>query len=334
MTSPLVSVLIPAHNAAPWIRGTLGSVLRQTWPHTEVVVVDDGSTDDTAALVESVRSPMVRLIRQPHKGPSATQNEALRHARGEFIQRLDADDLLSPDKIALQMARLVGAPGAVAAGQWGRFHDDPSDAQFRRNAVSADLSPDEWLRRECTGGLPMLQPGLWLAPRAVVEAAGPWDERLTLNNDFDYGVRLLLASECVLFCSDARLFYRSGNATSLASVRSPAAWRSALLSLELGTDAMLQRSGTEGLRRACADLFQQLTYAAYLEAPEVAQAAEAHARRRGGSKVPMTGGLLFNLMRNATGWRQATRVKRFFYRAGYGRVARLKEATVRRSLGL
>jgi hypothetical protein len=167
-----------------------------------------------------------------------------------------------------------------------------------------------------------------------VEAAGPWDERLTLNNDFDYGVRLLLDGERVLFCSDARLFYRSGNATSLASVRSPAAWRSALLSLELGTEAMLRRSATEGMRRACADLFQQLAYAAYLEASEIAQAAEAHARRLGGSRVPMDGGVLFDLMRNAMGWRGAKRVKRLFYRAGYGRVARLKEATLRRSHGL
>lgn len=329
--TPLVSVLIPAYNAAPWIKQTLESALSQTWPNIEVIVVDDGSTDDTASIVENVGSPAVRLVRQNRKGPSAAQNEALRHARGEAIQRLDADDLLSPDKVALQMARIAGAPRAVAAGQWARFFEDPSEAGFRRNAVSLDLTPEEWLRRECAGGLPMLQPGLWLASREVVEAAGPWDERLTLNNDFDYGVRLLLASDRVLFCSNARLYYRSGNAASLASLRSPAAWRSALLSLELGTDGMLTRSPDAAMRRACADLFQQLAYAAYLEAADVSDAADRHVRRLGGSNVPMDGGLLFNVMRNAIGWRRAKRVKQLAYRAGYARVARVKEVAIRRS---
>lgn len=330
MTPSLVSVLVPARNAAPWIRQTVESALAQTWPNTEIIVVDDGSTDDTVAAIEGLAAPTVRVVRQAWRGTSAAQNEAFRHARGEFIQRLDADDLMSPDKISRQMARLLERPRSVAAGQWARFAADPAMSRFRRNAVSLDLTPEEWLRRECTGGLPMLQPGLWLAQREVVAAAGPWDERLTLNNDFDYGVRLLLASEWVLFCPDARLYYRSGNPNSLASQRSPAAWQSALRSLELGIAAMLHRSADDGMRRACADLFQQLAYAAHLDAPEVCEAAEHQARQLGGSTVKMDGGLFFTLLRAAVGWRRAKQIKALAYRAGYQHVARAKEAALGR----
>lgn len=332
MMPPLVSVLIPARNAAPGIRQTVESALAQTWPNKEIIVVDDGSSDETVAVVEGLGAQAVRVVRQTWKGASAAQNEAWRHARGEFIQRLDADDLLSPDKISLQMARLLERPRAVAAGQWARFATDPAISRFRRNPVSLDLTPEEWLRRECTGGLPMLQPGLWLAPRAVVAAAGPWNERLTLNNDFDYGVRLLLASEWVLYCDDARLYYRSGNPNSLASQRSPAAWKSALGSLESGTAAMLRRSTDDGMRRACADLFQQLAYAAFPDAPEVCEAAEHHARQLGGSTVKMEGGLFFVLLRTAVGWRRAAQIKALAYRAGYHHVARAKEVALGRGV--
>ena len=334
VTPPRVSVLIPAYNAAAWIRTTVESALGQTWPNLEIVVVDDGSTDDTAAVVESLGAPAVRVVRQMRSGPSAAQNEALRHAQGDFIQRLDADDVISPDKIARQMARLKDRPRAVAAGQWARFTTDPSEARFRPNSVSLDMAPEEWLRRECTGGGPMLQPGLWLAARGIVDAAGPWNERLTLNNDFDYGVRLLLTSDWVLFCADARLYYRSGNPGSLASQRSPAAWQSTLLSIDLGAAAMLRRSSDDGMRRACADLFQQLAYAAYLDAPDVCREAERHARELGGSTVKMDGGVLFTIMRHAIGWRRAARIKQLAYRSGYARVARAKGAALGRGVGL
>ena len=334
MSSPLVSILIPAYNAAPFIRATLQSALAQTWPNVEIIVVDDGSTDETASVVEAVADRRIRLIRQGRRGPSAAQNAALQHAQGRFIQRLDADDLLSPDKIARQMARLLDTPRALAAGQWARFVNDPAEARFRLTSTSRDLSPEAWFTRDCAIGLPMLQPGLWLTSREVVDAAGPWDERLTLNNDFDYGVRLLLASDRVLYCNEARLYYRSGNQASLASQRSAGAWQSTLLSMELGSSAMLARSAGEDTRRACANLFQPLAYTAHLDAPDVCAAAEAHVARLGGSSVPMDGGVLFRLVRDTLGWRRANQVKHAAYRVGYSRVARAKEHALREGLGL
>jgi glycosyltransferase involved in cell wall biosynthesis len=319
--TPLVSILIPAHNAAPWIRDTVGSALAQSWPATEVIVVDDGSTDATRDIVQSLRSPAVRLIAQKRRGPSAAQNEAFRHAQGEFIQRLDADDVLGRDKVAIQMARLQDDPDAIAAGQWARFYARPDEAVFTTSRITEDVAPAEWLVRECQGGGPMLQPGIWLTSRRVMESAGPWDERLTLNNDFEYGVRLLLAARRVLYTPGAHLYYRSGNSASLGSLRSPEGWRSAYLSFELGVNALLAVDGSAPARRAAADLFQVLAFSAYLEHAQVVAACERRVRELGGSEVRMGGGRLFRALERTLGWKPAKRVQRTAYRLGYERSA-------------
>ena len=327
--TPLVSILIPAHNAAPWIRETIESALAQTWPAKEVIVVDDGSTDGTRDVVQSLRSPLVRLIAQKRRGPSAAQNEAFRHAQGTFIQRLDADDLLGPEKIARQMARLEAEPDAVAAGQWARFYGRPGEATFNASRVAEDVTPVEWLIRECEGGGPMLQPGIWLASRRIVEAAGPWDERLTLNNDFEYFVRVVLAARRVLYTPGAHLYYRSGNASSLGSTRSAEGWRSAYLSFDLGVNALLSADSSARARRAAADLFQVLAFDAYLEHQQVVTSCERRVRELGGSQVRMGGGVLFRVIERAVGWKPAKRVQRTAYRLGYERVVRTPRLTRR-----
>jgi glycosyltransferase involved in cell wall biosynthesis len=326
-TAPLVSILIPAFNAERWIDQTLDAALTQTWPATEIVVVDDGSTDRTAALVEQrLRGARgnLRLLRQSNRGQSAAQNRAVRESRGAFIQYLDADDVISADKIARQMARIADEPGCIASAEWARFYRTPAEASFRPEPVWRDLDPVDWLVAAWTGGGPMMQPGIWLIPRDLIERAGPWNERLTLINDFEYFTRVLLASRGVRFTPGARLYYRSGNPSSVASLRSPEAWQSAIDSLDRGTRALLEREDSARVRRACADLFQVLAYDAYLENAAVSRSAEDRVAAFGGSRQPMGGGLLFRALERALGWKRAKRVKRLAYRIGYGRVARAK----------
>ena len=108
---PRVSVLIPAFNCAPYIGEAIESVLGQTYKDVEVVIVDDGSTDDTWKVVARYRG-LVTAIRQDRRGVSAARNEALRRARGEFIALLDADDVYLPEKLELQVQALDRYPEA------------------------------------------------------------------------------------------------------------------------------------------------------------------------------------------------------------------------------
>ena len=307
--SDLVSILIPCYNAAPWLAATLDSVRAQTHPRTEIIVVDDGSSDQSAAVARTFEPHGVRVVTQPNAGASAARNHALRLARGEFIQFLDADDLLAPDKIARQLALLSAAPAnPIAAGPWGRFEHDPARAVFTFEDNWRDSSPLEWLSLNFAGR-GMMPPAAWLTPRAVIDAAGPWDERLSLNDDGEYFCRVLLASTGIRFCAAARTFYRSNLSTSLSRRRSDAAWASAYLSHELCERHLLAAEDSPRTRRACADLFQRLAYELYPDCPELAQTAIARARARGGSAIGPPGGHTFKLAALLLGWQRARRLR-------------------------
>src|SRR3954453_9764650 len=110
--TPLVSILVPAYNAERWLVDTLKSCLAQTWPRIEVIVVDDGSSDRTLEIARTFERRSIKVVAQPHQGAPVARNRALAAAQGTFVQWLDADDLLHPEKIAKQMrvADEIGDP--------------------------------------------------------------------------------------------------------------------------------------------------------------------------------------------------------------------------------
>src|SRR5437867_10960673 len=103
---PLVSILIPAFNAQEWIADTLKSAMGQTWPRKEIIVIDDGSRDQTLPIARQFASKEVSVVAQANQGPSAARNQAFSICQGYYVQWLDADDLLAPDKITRQMEAL------------------------------------------------------------------------------------------------------------------------------------------------------------------------------------------------------------------------------------
>src|SRR5882724_9638878 len=116
----LVSILVPVYNAEAFVAETIQSALDQTWPAKEIIAVDDGSTDKSREILKSFERQGIKVIEQENRGASAARNRALSDAQGEFIQFLDADDLLAPNKIEVQMGRLLSEPpGRVATSAWG-----------------------------------------------------------------------------------------------------------------------------------------------------------------------------------------------------------------------
>ncbi len=111
-SAPSISVVIPCYNAAAFLRATIESILGQTQPVLEVIVVDDGSADDSANIAESF-GPPVRVIRQPNQGESAARNRGIEAAGGDWVAFLDADDLWLPTKVELQAEAIRSAPADV-----------------------------------------------------------------------------------------------------------------------------------------------------------------------------------------------------------------------------
>jgi glycosyltransferase involved in cell wall biosynthesis len=107
----LVSVIIPAYNATPWIARAIDSVLAQTYPRVEIIVVDDGSTDGTYKYVKDAAFPRVAVYNRSNGGPAAARNYGVHASHGEFLAFLDMDDIWAPDKLSTQLAAIEGIPG-------------------------------------------------------------------------------------------------------------------------------------------------------------------------------------------------------------------------------
>lgn len=309
MNYPLVSILIPCHNAEKWLAETLTSAINQTWQSTEVIVVDDGSTDNSLAIARKFQSNTVKVFSQANQGASAARNLALQQAQGDFIQYLDADDLLSPRKIEQQMKLLQqNSSGYVASGAWTRFYNDISEAAFKPQPLWQNLNPTDWLICAWEHNN-MMHPAAWLIPRAIAERAGVWNETLTLNDDGEYFSRIVLASKGVKFCSAAKVYYRSGIQGSLSGSKSADAWMSLWRSLQLDRDHLLKVENTYRTRRVCANRFQRMIYDLYPKYPRLLKQIEAEILQLGGSDLPPVGSPRFHQVSHLFGWKLAKRLQ-------------------------
>ncbi|MGL5080942.1 MAG: glycosyltransferase family 2 protein [Microcoleaceae cyanobacterium] len=307
---PLVSILIPCYNAESFLAETLTSALTQSWKNIEIIVVDDGSKDKSLAVAKDFESSVVKVIHQENQGQSASENRALQEAQGDFIQYLDADDLLEPNKIERQIQLLKdGDSEFVASGEWARFYQSTQEALFIPQLLWADFSSIDWLIHAWENHL-MMHGAAWLIPRKVAEKAGPWDERLSLINDFDYFSRILLASQGVKFCWGAKTYYRSGISSSLSGSKSRSAWESAFLSLEKGTNNLLTSENTARTRHVCATVFQRFIYEVYPDVPDLQQKAQAKIQELGGSNLTPELGAKSKLLSALVGWKVVKRLQK------------------------
>ncbi|HEY1788147.1 MAG TPA: glycosyltransferase family A protein [Verrucomicrobiae bacterium] len=253
MRGALVSILIPAYNAERWIADTVDSALQQTWRNREIIVVDDGSSDRTAAIAGNFLKDGVMVITQKNQGASAARNKAFAHSNGDFIQWLDADDLIAPDKIARQMevAERIADPYVLISAEWGRFMYRARHTRFSKSRLWENLAPAEWLFRKLGENL-FMPPQTWLVSRELTEAAGRWDERLSLDDDGEYFSRVVIASKRICFVPGAKVFYRAAGSGSLSDVdQSKRKLESLWLSLQLQIRRLQQLEDSERTRAAC-----------------------------------------------------------------------------------
>jgi glycosyltransferase involved in cell wall biosynthesis len=268
---PLVSILIPAYNAEEFIAYTLQSATAQTWQHKEIIVVDDGSTDGTAEVAQRFASKDVKVVSTANQGLSAAVNHAYMLSQGAYIQELDADDILAPDKIERQLAtvREGDSKRILLSSPWAHFHYRTSGARFARNSLWQDLSPVEWLLRKLGENLHM-QNATWLVSRELAEAAGPWDESLQYDQDGEYFARVLLASEGTRFIPEGKIFYRISGSNRVSFIGSSDKKKDSLLrSMKLHTQYIRSLEDSERVRNACVRYLQNWYDNFYPERPDI-----------------------------------------------------------------
>jgi len=262
----LVSVLIPAYNAEKWIVDTIRSALNQTWTQKEIIIVNDGSKDETLRVTKQFESKSVKVISQENMGAAAARNNALEYAQGDYIQWLDADDLLASNKISEQMK--IAEPGdkslTLLSSAFGLFYWRPKKAKFVRTGLWQDLGPMEWILKKFTENL-WMPPCVWLVSRKIAEKAGPWDERLSLDDDGEYFFRVVGASENVVFVEGARAYYRNSGFNQLSRNNSKKGCRSLLLSTKLCIQNLRSMEDSQRTRKASLTLLQTQWPFHYLE---------------------------------------------------------------------
>ena len=285
---PLVSILIPAYNAEKWISETLRSAVAQTWSNREIIVVDDGSKDGTLQAVRNFESDGVRVFSQKNQGAAATRNNAYALSKGSYIQWLDADDLLSKDKVARQMEAALEAqdPRVLLSSGWASFLYRYYQAKFIATPLWADLTPAEWLYRKMSLNLHM-QTATWLVSRELTEAAGPWNTKLLGDDDGEYFCRVLMASKGVRFVQGARVYYRAAGAGSLSYVgvsdrKRDAQWHS----MKLHIAYLRSLEDTPQTRGACVVYMQNWLHNFYPERSDLVSEMQAAASDLGGSLEP------------------------------------------------
>jgi glycosyltransferase involved in cell wall biosynthesis len=183
VTAPLVSVVIPCYNQGRYLGDAIDSACRQSYPHVEVIVVDDGSSDDTAQIAAA--HPSVEYLRQANAGTAAARNRGLRASRGELVLFLDADDRLLPDAVARGAAHLAGHPDAAFVTGHVRL-------------IEADGTPFivPMQDHEPAGYVALLRwnyiwtPGVVLYRRAALEAVDGFQPAAGGSADYDLNLRI------------------------------------------------------------------------------------------------------------------------------------------------
>jgi glycosyltransferase involved in cell wall biosynthesis len=228
------------------------------------------------AVARRFASQNVTVVTQPNQGAAAARNHAYALSRGDYIQWLDADDLLSPDKIAKQMdkAKQLRNPRIVFSSGWGHFFYTTGRAKFVPTALWYDLSPIEWLVRKMGRRLHM-QTATWLVSRELAEAAGPWDVRQLSDDDGEYFCRVILASDEIRFVPGAKVFYRMTPSSRLSHVgMSDRKKYALLLSMQLHVKYIRSLEESDRVRAACRTYLQNYLYCFYPERPDLVAEVE------------------------------------------------------------
>jgi glycosyltransferase involved in cell wall biosynthesis len=223
MNLPLVSIIIPTYNRAAIISDTLKSVLAQTYTNWECIVVDDGSTDNTHEVLAGFIEKDNRfqyLLRPDHrlKSASTCRNIGFEISKGSYIQYLDSDDMISENKIEEQITILdTTSAYSIATCRWGRFRIiDDAITMIENLETYQSFDSVELFLTALANSMGYFPPHCYLIKRKLIEKSGGWNEYLSLNDDCEFMMRLLVNTENIYFSTEAIAYYRLGDSTNLS----------------------------------------------------------------------------------------------------------------------
>ena len=202
---PLVSIIIPCYNAQPWITESIDSAWRQTYLNREVIVVDDGSTDGSLDAIKQFGGK-INCLSISHRGASAARNAGLGAAKGEWIQFLDADDLLHPDKLKISIRAVENYPNVEFV--WAPHRSVPQNFSVHSDEVTSLNYADTEIQITKDALLAHHAPAVAVFRRNFLERVGNWNESLNRWVDLEYHSRIAALIPSYVQLNKPLYFYR------------------------------------------------------------------------------------------------------------------------------
>lgn len=306
MNTPKVSILIPCYNSEKYVAETLKSCVSQTYTNIEIIVVDDGSTDNSVEIVRdwAIRYTNIYLYTQSNSGVCRARNLAFEKSTGNYILYLDADDIISCDMVygMLDLIKEYDS-NTIATCSWGRFSNSIDDFRIENQQVYRDYDSVVDLIGDLLNDS-MFGLSCYLTPREIIEEAGLWNEDLSINTDGEFFIRVLANAKRVVFSNHGCLFYRSSNPNSI-SRRKPTESKgySLLLSYQLIRKFLVEKKMiTKRILLGLQKSFQSVAYQ-YVVYDEILQSAKEQVTALGvKGNTPNIGGRWFRLLCSCFGF--------------------------------
>lgn len=321
--TPSISVIIPVYNAEKYVSKAIDSVLNQTYTDFELIIVDDGSTDSSARIIERIEDSRIKFFSKSNEGQCKTLNYGLKKATGRFIKFLDADDYFNDIHLEQMMSIVQSlAPSEVndtlIVSRWQRFSNENSLFPLYNRAEWTDSNPMEFILNALGNGPDMLPGWQWLIPRVLLDKAGHWNEELGLGNDFEFSIRLILASGRIKICREALVYYRSDLVHNMSADKSLLTIMSVLKASRSGIEYILQKDRSAAVKRVCADKLQiwLLSYYPYVNRSIVYE-VEQEIRDLGGSVVNADWNAKLIFLKKVIGWKAVKMLQYYYYKLRY-----------------
>ena len=303
----IVSIIIPLYNSEAYIAQTIDSCLAQTHDNIEIIVIENGSTDQGYQIVKSIDDKRLSVFQILKPNAAAARNYGYHKAKGAYIVFLDADDVMASNKIELQLKALSKKPeGWVASCAWAKFKTNTKEAVISPQKVWAIQNPIDWCLQSWTGGGMMTLSG-WLIPKPIIDKAGLWDERLSLHDDGEFMCRVLLASQGNVFVENTAVYYRQQGNSLSRQHKSKKAAKSALLVYKSYLQQILKFQDSKLARRALARNFSRFVYEYYPAHAQLIKEAYREINELG-VKPPLVGSPSFKLIQRIVGFKLAMRL--------------------------
>lgn len=312
----LLSILIPCYNSEKYVAETLECLLGQDYENVEIILVDDGSSDNSYAVAKQYECEKIQVFQQPNSGACVARNFALSKASGKFLMFMDADDLVTKDYISTQMALLSKVPeGYITFGRWARFYDGQLDkAVIEGGEIYHDYGNASDALADLWNGKGMMPIHTYIIPRGVI-GVERYDVRLKVNQDGEFLCRMLMRAKGLKYCPQGVAYYRSGMAGSISAKKiSHTKGESLLLASQLCKANIGKLADDKYFARGLARQFSAVAYIYQAYPDIVAQAKQEAEQLPAKLRNPEIGGKKFQRLCSLFGFWNILKLKQIIKR--------------------